>query len=328
MADWTTDLETWRLISSGGLLMTEKHILLNELFILNNNDAAKIELVRGRFSDYLKVHGDDKQIQDALQIIEIWTSEAQDNDFVTSCDLADPIFRSLLKNEDSWDFYDIRILASILDYIGTYERSHELAVKLLGKLEGYSREERHLNIKLAIYANITLRLLRGKYFESDNLAPPEQLEVWFDKYMDEGLKLCDLINAQFQKAVFHIRKGLFHQDDDLISRGFYRLKELGEDEVFRMLKADAEEYDFFEGIKMSKNQADKIIGGNIRRIRNEAGMTMKELAEKIGVTVPYISCIENGIRVPKGFGGHEINQVAVVLGVSYDDIFAGINERI
>jgi len=306
----------------------EKNILLNELFALNNSDVGQIELVKIGLRNHLEVHGNDQQIKNALQIVEIWTSESQDNDFDTSCDLADPILQSLLKDESKWDINDIKTLAIVLDYAGTYVKVHELAEKLLNRLEDFRREERYDNIRLAIYTNVTLRLLRGKYFESHDLVPPKQLEEWFDEYIDKGLDLCVIINAQLEKAVFHIRKGLFHQDDDLISRGFYRLKELGEEEVFRILKDAANQFSFFEGIKMSKLQSDKIIGGNIRRIRTEAGMTMRELAGMTDLTIPYISSVENGIRVPKGFGGFEINKVAVALNVPLEAIFEGLNERI
>ncbi|MCL2236327.1 MAG: helix-turn-helix domain-containing protein [Defluviitaleaceae bacterium] len=305
----------------------QKTILLNELFALNNDNIAQIEIVRGKLLSYIQLNGDDTQVKNALQIVEIWLSESNNNDFDVSCDLADPILRNLLKDESKWDINDIKTLAIVIDCVGTYNEVYELSQKLLTKLESYSYEERYENTKLAIYMNASSRFLRAKYFDTDDLVPSEQLEATFNEYFDEAMKISVALNLQTHQAALHVRKGLFYQDDDLISRGFYRLKELGEDEVFRMLKDDASEYSFFEGIKMGRNQGNKIVGGNIRKKRNEIGMSMRELAEATGFSLSFISCVENGLRV-KSFGGYEMHKISTALNVSADSLFEGLDERI
>lgn len=55
----------------------------------------------------------------------------------------------------------------------------------------------------------------------------------------------------------------------------------------------------------------------IRDIRKENGITLKDLAEKVGVSIPYLSDIERGNR-----RGSEktIDLIADALGVSADDL--------
>jgi transcriptional regulator with XRE-family HTH domain len=42
----------------------------------------------------------------------------------------------------------------------------------------------------------------------------------------------------------------------------------------------------------------KLVGDNVRRIRNEAGMTQEQLAERSGFTQQYVSDLERGRRNP------------------------------
>lgn len=45
---------------------------------------------------------------------------------------------------------------------------------------------------------------------------------------------------------------------------------------------------------ISKSDVDKIFGKILRDYRVKAGFTQEELAEKIGISLKYISRIENG----------------------------------
>lgn len=47
---------------------------------------------------------------------------------------------------------------------------------------------------------------------------------------------------------------------------------------------------------MKKNQ----FGKEIRRIRKTKKLTLAQLAKKVRITVPYLSMIERGLRMPSG----------------------------
>lgn len=54
------------------------------------------------------------------------------------------------------------------------------------------------------------------------------------------------------------------------------------------------------------------LGIKVRKLREEAGYSQSELAEKVGVTQGFISHIELGIREP---GLPTLRKIAAVLGV-------------
>jgi len=94
-----------------------------------------------------------------------------------------------------------------------------------------------------------------------------------------------------------------------------------------MLKVSASDYKFFEKMNVSKGQINRTIGANIRKKRNELGITMKVLADLAGMAVSAIASLENGLRV-KDFTPYELHRVADALGVSIDSLYEGIDECI
>ena len=62
---------------------------------------------------------------------------------------------------------------------------------------------------------------------------------------------------------------------------------------------------------------DRIDGAKIRRLRESLGMTMKELAERVGVSEMQISYYERGVKTPSV---PVFMRIADVLGVKMDDL--------
>ena len=60
-----------------------------------------------------------------------------------------------------------------------------------------------------------------------------------------------------------------------------------------------------------------IFGLKLKEIRNEKGISYQELREKTGLSLSYLSEIENGKKYPKG---DKIMILAKALGVSYDEL--------
>jgi transcriptional regulator with XRE-family HTH domain len=61
----------------------------------------------------------------------------------------------------------------------------------------------------------------------------------------------------------------------------------------------------------------KLVGKNVRRIREKKGLTQEELAEVSGFSQQYISSLEKGRRNPTIITLYEI---ALSLGVSHVDL--------
>jgi transcriptional regulator with XRE-family HTH domain len=58
-------------------------------------------------------------------------------------------------------------------------------------------------------------------------------------------------------------------------------------------------FSFYNFAHLRRKEANMTIGENIRRIRNERGMTLKQLGDAIGVSESYIRAYEAGRRNPK-----------------------------
>jgi transcriptional regulator with XRE-family HTH domain len=60
-----------------------------------------------------------------------------------------------------------------------------------------------------------------------------------------------------------------------------------------------------------------IMGFKLKQFRLEKGLLLKELADKTGLSISYLSEIEKGKKYPKP---EKIFQLAQSLGVSFDDL--------
>jgi transcriptional regulator with XRE-family HTH domain len=61
----------------------------------------------------------------------------------------------------------------------------------------------------------------------------------------------------------------------------------------------------------------KLVGRNVRRVRQERGFTQEQLAERSGFSQQYISGLEQGRRNPTVVTVYEL---ATALGVNYLDL--------
>ncbi len=64
-----------------------------------------------------------------------------------------------------------------------------------------------------------------------------------------------------------------------------------------------------------KNQVQRLIGNNLRAYRQEMKMTQEELAEKAGISTPFLANLERGT---KGMSIYSLRELSMALGVSAD----------
>jgi XRE family transcriptional regulator, fatty acid utilization regulator len=65
--------------------------------------------------------------------------------------------------------------------------------------------------------------------------------------------------------------------------------------------------------------SDEWLGLELRRIREERGLTVGELAEKSGVSVTTIRSVERGAREARG---NTVAKLAKPLGLTFDEVWA------
>jgi transcriptional regulator with XRE-family HTH domain len=68
----------------------------------------------------------------------------------------------------------------------------------------------------------------------------------------------------------------------------------------------------------------KLVGRNVKRIRQDRGLTQEELAERSGFSQQYISGLEQGRRNPTIVSIYEL---ATALGVSHTELVRPTEER-
>ena len=65
----------------------------------------------------------------------------------------------------------------------------------------------------------------------------------------------------------------------------------------------------------------RVLGENLRRYRKHAGLTQEKLAERAGLSVVFVSLLENGWRAAS-IGC--LLKVARALGVTLEDLVRGV----
>ncbi len=69
-----------------------------------------------------------------------------------------------------------------------------------------------------------------------------------------------------------------------------------------------------------------IIRYNIKRLREEAGLTQQQLADKAGITMNYIAKIESK-KMQRGFTIISLGRIADALGLDIRELFKPIDEK-
>lgn len=69
-----------------------------------------------------------------------------------------------------------------------------------------------------------------------------------------------------------------------------------------------------------------IIRYNIKRLREEAGLTQQQLADKAGITMNYVAKIESK-KMQQGFTIVSLGRIADALGLDIRELFKPIDEK-
>lgn len=301
-----------------------RHDLLNKIFAAGESyKAEEMNEVEAEVLNYLKELGQDYQVSEALRIIKTTAEEFRNNDFEACYEIAAPIL-TRLSSEEKWDFHDLSILGVAVGYTRNYEHTQNLMERALVQLEECGDDDWCINVKLALYTNASLRMLRAKYFEMDNLESPKELEQLFNHYSEASIALSEQLNKPVPKALTTIRKGVFYRDTVLVEKGFEALKKTGAIEVYRTVEEAVAEYDYYNELTISKRQFNMIIGENLKKERLAHDMKQDEVAKILGVTIPAIGLMERGER---SVTSRNLGKLSYIFDVPIDSFYNGIGSR-
>ena len=305
---------------------SRKYELLDELFRMGGNyKPEEAKLIKAKLQEFAKDNEGDLQISDALIILKISEVERKYSDLKTCCALSIPIFERL-KQMPEWDFYDIRILAAVINFAESYEQTHIFATKALKKLKPFSLHERYIFIKLAILMNSISRFVKARFFKESSHKSDEYLEEIFRNYIAQITPLCKGSDFIFYQAVLSVRKGLFYRDIKLINISLDILRKNGEEEAYNLLKDEIGEYNLpIKLDNINANQLNKIIGANIKNIRKSYNLPIERIASILNESVYSLDSIESG---KKSLTLHSVYKLSEALNIPIDVFCFGIEESL
>lgn len=281
-----------------------KHQLFYELITIGgSHNIDGINEMKDKLSSHLETNGSDAQVEDGLRMLEALSTGNKVSDFDACSEIVAPIFERL-SGIYEWDLYDIKLISATLGGAKTADQAYTFAEKALSELEKYSDDKLYKNLRLVVYMNTHYRMLRAKYFDSNNLIPSKTLEDRFYGYDDAIRSICYRENFPIHKAVAYIRMGLFGGYSSYVADGLAELKRVGTpaaEKIHKMMKRDIEQFSFFDKLKMSKDQFDKAIGKLVRDRREATGLSTEELARLVNIPSTTIEGIENGTDTATSF---------------------------
>ncbi|MCL1935677.1 MAG: hypothetical protein FWF57_04810 [Defluviitaleaceae bacterium] len=215
--------------------------LLNRLFAISRSHQKKeIAELKQKISKFISKNADtmaDDELRDGLRILEISEKAAKHEDFEKLCKMAEPIINRLI-DLDTWNARDLEFLSVAIAYAMTVEQAEILFINALRELEKYEYFTKWINkIKFVLFENFIFRLLRMEYYEV-----LEYTDL-FNQTMKVALKFYEENNLQLSISIALVRKGLFLDDYSFVEMGLKRIKKAGENEIYKMMEQEIDDYE-------------------------------------------------------------------------------------
>jgi len=237
--------------------MINKDMVVNKISrdvfkLRGNHDIGKTMFIRARICKYKKQQQEvgfpiHPHIEEMDLILRMYLSEIIDNDFEKACDIVAPIFERL-GNKEIWSFFDIRLLARIIDYAGDYKQVDKYAQDALEELEHHDTEDLYPSVMRSLYINATANFMRVKHGGINSVLPSEEvheLDELFARYSNTVLHLCRDENLIVTEAVVDIRRAIYYKDKDLAEKAFAVLEEAGKGELYVLMHDEATTYGLY-----------------------------------------------------------------------------------
>ena len=304
--------------------METKIQLLQEFVDIGSNiDFDTYSVIKAKIQNYLKTTGD-AQLEDVIRIIELHGAEPEHNHaFEAGTMIVAPIFERL-RGEETWDIYDIRLIADAIKYAESCKRACELAEIILKKAEEFENQGKgdFLCAKFASCANASGRLLYERYEQEEDLSEKEVEELFF-KYLDLADELSDHWNFGGLTYLLETRRRLFLKDFDIIGDRPEALESLANQWYYKLASKEINLYKSYMRFPIGKKEFAAKVGKRIRQERRRLNLTKEMLGEAIGVTNTQIGFIESGRR---GLTSFNLYKLTKVFDISADYLLGAADE--
>jgi len=295
--------------------MMSKNHLISEFYNIRGNDIAKMDKLIAEIEANISKKEPDAQLQLLIHSLEAHKEELSGSNFATICKTVTPILDIL--QHIVWGLLEIDVLSFSINHIESYQLTIELMKKAIALLDSkYNRDEHTAARRFLFYFNISLRLLRAKFYDALTPEEFENLEELFEHCINQAISICEE-KSSFNgfityRTVLLTRQAIFHGNADKVLECIHALRN-GDDKAWLKTTSDeVVEYCKFMGRNVTTTMKNFMVGYLMKKRRVEIGMTTAELADAVGASQTNINEIERGAN---GVSGKRLIAVAQVLGV-------------
>lgn len=303
-----------------------KEKLINDFFNLGGNyknlkekNALKEEITKqlGESQD------SDLQLLEILRLSKSFSESFEFNDFEEACKISSTTIERLkYKDTKNFDLYDIRIAMYLVSLTDTFEEAIALSIKSLTALKKYVEYELVYMIELWTNINLLLRLLRADYYEinaKEELERSKKLEEVFLERTEIILAICQSRNGELKshELITLIRLAIFKRDFKLVDKHLKSLKDIGDKELYKVMKLSTIVYSINATTSITQQQFDSIVGSNLKKIKVLFKLTTADIAELLGYVESHITAIERGER---SLSFHQAYNIAEKLELTVNDL--------
>lgn len=283
----------------------------------NRNNKMTNELFK-KIDEYLMEYSSDTQMRDLRKITRAYNMSIKFKDFERPNDIIESIFNRLLKKDLVWDLYDIRILASIINYHKDYNNALILSNRIIKELEAYSDHKDYNHIRFTLHLNILPLLYYAKYENKHHENISNKIDKHFKhqiNQLEEISKLTYTPNNGTDPMIL-VRKGIYYEDPEMTQKGLYLLRKVNLTE-YNALKTEIREIESFRTLGYNSSILRRRIGNKVRDMRIKSGMTIPQLSKETQLESRFLVAVEQGNEILK----EAIKQTLVnVFSCSHDDL--------
>jgi len=297
----------------------EKEHFINAFYSVRNGNIAALPSLIRDIETHLAEEGSDIQLELIVHTLRTYEEDTTTGDFIRSCEATAPIIKVLHNVE--WGLLELEILVSVIGHIASFQLTVKLMKKALSILGKKFTDVKHYDfMKLQIFFNLTLRLLRAKYFDKNNL---EEVKALFDQCVKAAIDICDKKGYITFKAVVVVRNAVFYGVYNDILSGIKALEDTKDEAWIKTTKDEVVEYVFHidSDNKLSTQMLNFCVGHQIQRRRKEIGMSTLDFADAIGSTQTAVNEFERGAR---GVSAKRLCDIAKVLDVDVSYLFGDV----
>ena len=293
---------------------TAKDNFLNTFLSFSIKDKLVLDEIIQSLETYIAKNEYDLQLELILHTFKTTKKTIDTNCFEEICETAAPIFQLIITTD--WGLVELHVLAVMIMYTPHHRISEELKQEAIDVLDDDFRGHKEYdNLRRSLYSNLSMRLLRAKYYDG---ADPQEVKLLFDNCMKAALSTYEENESNAIKSVLLIRKAMFYGDSKKISQHLDELTATRNKALVDLVKDSLVDFFVPLGDKLTTSLANRLKGHQIQKKRKELGISSLDFADAIGSSQTALNAVERG---EKGISAGRLCKVAKILGVNVSYFF-------